>query len=1039
MKNKKLLFLLLIIPLLVVAYFLAVNIPHVLNTAQKIFSKESNVYKDYTSESALINPLYYTDETIVANYTINKTKFDGTNNDAAVAINSALTECYTNGGGTVYLPSGTYTIKSQINVPDGCTLRGEYQDPDRVGDRNELKYGTILKVDISSTVGLDAIIKINSGSGVVGLTFYFNNLTIDKMRDYDPWTIYYNDLTSDATVKDITFINAPNGIGKYAYLNDYTDYNDTNEPKNVVTWTDTVQVINIENVKGTVLKHGIALVNSQDVGTVNNVTLNPKYWANANQTVLGASSLPTEDAILKYMSATDTEHYYSNNINYSYGLLIESQELQEFSNLSFDGYYYGIYMYNRNNHQNNGKSRAQSSFVCYDLNITNASYGIYSEPDSIDPRYGVLISKGSIRGSMYAIYNEITVDSNNNKPMSINNTDGTTTYKMGNSGWVATSDTDELIETIKLNGVSVYGNVGGPEGKTGDIFLVTQSENEEMNGKISLTVKYSDKQYTTNTEHKTYGSAFKELDSSATVKDINKALQDVANTGGGVVYLKPGEYLINDTIIIPKNTELRGSNAVSNAYYGKQRQNYDRWIRSCTDNRNCFNTKGEVLGTVFTVTANITPIAINGDNAGVSGINIGYSEIISKINASSKDYNPSGGDRACNGLTCYTKNGAIDVTNGYDMVAIQAQGFKNPYVSNVTIIGAKYGINFINCDNFLVKNVVSTVFNKLFIIEDSTNGTVMNVIQNGTFLENNRLYPFETNLGIDQANPNPKQMNILEMLNDLSIIFDINSSTNITAKNIFTFASRNTVNANNSTFTGINIIADRHYAKSSLALSNDYSMFNFNVSSGNIFNVISNGYVFYNSTPRYVSLYNLAYMRREFGVNIADGMGKIVGGMQVTNLVSNSGDTRISDFDKYNDYHINKEAGTFDYLSVGSIANDIDRIMNNFRGTYKIYRNTSDGKTIELTGTDVLHTGDKVEINDTTIYNVSIIGDVNKDGLSDLQDVTVLYRAYRSGLVNGYTGLESCQEIAGNIKDDNLLDLNDVTLLYRKYRKSIGG
>ena len=60
-------------------------------------------------------------------------------------IQKALDDVSKTGGGTVWLPAGTYVISDTINIPAFVTLRGDWQDPD-LGN----EYGTIIIADVKS-------------------------------------------------------------------------------------------------------------------------------------------------------------------------------------------------------------------------------------------------------------------------------------------------------------------------------------------------------------------------------------------------------------------------------------------------------------------------------------------------------------------------------------------------------------------------------------------------------------------------------------------------------------------------------------------------------------------------------------------------------------------------------------------------------------------------------------------------------------------------------------------------------------------------
>ena len=99
--------------------------------------------------AVLIKPKYYNNETIVADYVL-----EPSNNDRTSDIENALNSCRNNHGGTVYLKAGVYKISKTILIPRGCTLMGDWQDP----DTNNPEYGTIIKVDVNKIKELNDLI-----------------------------------------------------------------------------------------------------------------------------------------------------------------------------------------------------------------------------------------------------------------------------------------------------------------------------------------------------------------------------------------------------------------------------------------------------------------------------------------------------------------------------------------------------------------------------------------------------------------------------------------------------------------------------------------------------------------------------------------------------------------------------------------------------------------------------------------------------------------------------------------------------------------
>lgn len=80
-------------------------------------------------------------------------------------------------------------------------------------------------------------------------------------------------------------------------------------------------------------------------------------------------------------------------------------------------------------------------------------------------------------------------------------------------------------------------------------------------------------------------------------------------------------------------------------------------------------------------------------------------------------------------------------------------------------------------------------------------------------------------------------------------------------------------------------------------------------------------------------------------------------------------------------------------------------------------------------------TGDTIQIKiskNTYKYKVSVLGDVNGDGIINTGDVALLYRNLK-----GKTTLENYQIFAGDILNDGIIKINDVARLFRYYKGKI--
>ena len=601
LKNKKIVLVIIFLILISLGMYLTHDNKSFISYIKNLLKYSENDIA-YDIGPQLIETNYETDDTVIADYIIDSKYADGTQ-DATNVIQSALNECSKNNGGTVWLPEGKYLISGNINIPTLCTLRGDYQDPDKV-ENESLKYGTIIIVDTNavSKSSINGLFSVNSSAGMIGLTIYYKGQTINNVDPYQPWTIYYADQGSLFTLKNITIINSYKGIGK--------NWNDSTSA------TQTHDMLMIENVKGTFIDTGVFLHNSSDVGVVDGLTITPDYWTNANMSILENSvSAPTYDEVIALTS----------NRN-SAGMIITDVEQQQLSNITIEGFKYGIYFPSINYIP----PRATGSGSIYNLNILNTQYGIYverndTETSMVDSRWGFNIANSYISGSEYSIMNksravdilsEILICYSNVCKNPDNLIDDN--YNNGSPNILEkTSENSQMTATFKLYDVTLdgktYGKVLYNNNLTTGEFKYTNDDDETQDvSKKNVLDKYDAK-----VDKKTYGKYFKTLDTSSSVKEINDILTEAGNSGGGVVYLKAGLYNITEPLYVPSNVELRGVSSVS--------------VKVAGISQNPNHEDGVPIGTVINVVGNTSAVVLNGDNAGVSGIYFIYEEIIKTL------------------------------------------------------------------------------------------------------------------------------------------------------------------------------------------------------------------------------------------------------------------------------------------------------------------------------------------------------------------------------------------------------------------------
>lgn len=493
------------------------NVTNDLFTIKQAASHDNVVFVD-ESKAQIIDNDYERDDVFVCDIIVDKEHgydIDNTAQTSATQVlQKAIDDCANLGGGTVYLPAGKYLITSRVEIKPYVNLRGDYRNPNNVSDGD---YGTIIVSGLPTSeeeVGQDVnLFRMAGSSALIGLTFYYPMQYMDNVVPYGYAIEIPGGITTDYhnvfTIKDVTFLNAYRGIC-------------ASITPSGITKSVTHEQLHLENVRCTILREGMHLTNSSEVGAFNTIDLSPKYWANAG----------------KEFNAPDIRNIIDYTSKNSVGLILGDLEWQEIENVNIENYHTGIYFHN--------KTRVvdyKMAFIgsLYNINISDATYGVYVE--SLYPNLGIEFANSTIEGSKYAIIN----NSNENEGH------------------------------LKLSGVTLNGAIGGV-----NIYYNNQLNGEIKGiGQAKLTYNlpklnlFNVMSYNADNSGKT--------DTSSAIQN---ALDDAKNNGGGVVYLPAGFYRLEKPLKVYANTQLRGcTNAVQKdlqgnslgtlilAYYGNVSRN----------------------------------------------------------------------------------------------------------------------------------------------------------------------------------------------------------------------------------------------------------------------------------------------------------------------------------------------------------------------------------------------------------------------------------------------------------------------------------
>lgn len=294
---------------------------------------------------------------------------------STMAIQQAIDDCYARGGGTVYLPAGDYIVDARLVIRPYVTLVGDYVPPkDYSGD-----YGTVIVAGVKSSredVGESVnLVRMYGSTGLIGITFYYPDQYADMVMPYGYTVEIPGGIVDDAhnvfTIKNVTFLNAYKGIcasiTKHATKNSITH-----------------EQLHLENISGTILREGVHLTNSSEVGTFRGIKFTPDVWANSDE----AHNAPTREEIVSYTKAN------------SVGMILGDLEWQEIRDIEIDGYHTGIYFTDGDRVTNYSMSFIGS---LYNVSVTDAVYGIYVE--QMYEHMGIQFYKTTVSAEKYAVIN----------------------------------------------------------------------------------------------------------------------------------------------------------------------------------------------------------------------------------------------------------------------------------------------------------------------------------------------------------------------------------------------------------------------------------------------------------------------------------------------------------------------------------------------------------------------------------------------------------------------------------------------------------
>ena len=544
-----------------------------------------------------IQTKYPTKDWVISDFIVTDPKFGAKAEpgfDNRAAFQAAIDAAYNDGGGVVYIPAGNYEFRSTqtgartvrvrrdtlqtnqefdyeyvLKLPASVQLRGDWADPEansgkvlgtilevRTGKNapnhngmvaswwNDSQAGNALRTTYTSIA--DRFIEMREGTGVTNLSIWYPEQDISDVKPY-PWTLFQT--SGDcATVENVTLVNAYNGF-----------YSAPSELHYVV------------NSYLTALNTGIEVHVCTDIGRIENIKINPKYWANS-----GLPNSPSLEKVTAYTRANGS------------GFRMHRSDWEYVSYLYVSGYKTGTWI-----GREPGYSDTPNSHL-YEIHIENCDTGLYVE--AVNP-YGLLISNATFaagdEGAAVYFHHDFKTS------VQFNGVDFQGSIISDGSDGVISFESCTFDRynnyALKINNGNILLTQSDFKKPTGHVYLgtamnmlksvnsghnrVLEVSNNSKGAKIEILTgnEYAfdpiPKNIKTDIEvhPRPASNKFIRVDlpratgfnNEIPTQDVSIELQETLNAlkaaGGGTLYLPGGRYLVENPLKIPSGVELRGS------------------------------------------------------------------------------------------------------------------------------------------------------------------------------------------------------------------------------------------------------------------------------------------------------------------------------------------------------------------------------------------------------------------------------------------------------------------------------------------------
>jgi hypothetical protein len=242
---------------------------------------------------------------------------NGTNDDTA-AIQSALNNVATNGGGIVFLPQGNYLINSFLVVPAQTSLVGVWRAPTAY---SQYLGTTLLAVaGAGATNGNPFITLQGNNSTLEGVTIYYPNQVASNPPTPYPWAIQGGG-GENVTIQNVLLVNPYLGI-------------------DLATHTSARHLVRC--VYGQPLLVGIAVDQCYDIGRIMEIHFWPFWTQNANIEAFQSANAVTFDLMRTDWEVVQDVFSWGYSIGARFRASTSGSMNGQMSNVNFDNVDIGL-------------------------------------------------------------------------------------------------------------------------------------------------------------------------------------------------------------------------------------------------------------------------------------------------------------------------------------------------------------------------------------------------------------------------------------------------------------------------------------------------------------------------------------------------------------------------------------------------------------------------------------------------------------------------------------------------------------------------